>query len=95
MAVDKDKDENKVPELAPVEDDDGNMILSEDIRQQQADAGYAPDIQPKAVVSPAEVGEHEVAPLQPTGNIVVETALRAVREETGKRVAKDTAKDSK
>ena len=68
-------------DMEPSEDDNGNVILSEAVRQEQEDAGYVPDIQPKACppamtpvtgvtgTAPAGIGA-----MQPTGNVVVANA---------------------
>lgn len=69
-------------DITPVLDKNDNVILSEEVRQQQKDAGYVPDIQPKAV-SPTMVPATGVVgtktggegAMQPTGNIVVAASV--------------------
>jgi hypothetical protein len=70
---------NITPEL----DENDNVILSEEVRKQQKDEGYVPDVQPKAV-PPAMVPATGVVgtetggagAMQPTGNIMVAAAVQ-------------------
>lgn len=71
-------------DTAPTEDKHGNTILSQAVRDQQVEQGYAADIQPKAV-APAVTpitgvrGSEEggAGAMQATGNIVVAAAAQA------------------
>jgi hypothetical protein len=68
-------------DMEPTEDEDGNVILSEAVRQEQEDEGYVPDIQPKAcppamtpITGVTGTAPGGVGAMQPTGNVVVANA---------------------
>lgn len=81
-------------DATPTEDKNGNVILSEAVRQEQEDAGYVPDIQPK--IAPPGItpitGVTGTAPggvgaMQPTGNVVVAAAASVSDSEAVENVS--------
>lgn len=81
-ATNADVARNREPgfDSAPVLDKKtGNVLLSEDIRDEQEREGFVPDVQPKASpvgAVPTVVG----GTLQPTGNLAVLTAIQAAKD---------------
>ena len=73
----------------PVEDKDGNMILSQAIRDDQKKAGLMPDIQPKIAPVAVEVPVGDPTKTQPTGNVTVAYAVNATPADVGQAEEKD------
>lgn len=96
-ALRRDADFNTAPEL----NKNGDVILSQDIRDEQEREGYAPDIQPKAVpIGNVNVeGTGHSSPngfgaMQPTGNLTVISAVAAAQDAdsvVGQHIATEIA----